>query len=483
MGEITRVNSSYRPETVDTGIVHIGLGAFHRAHQAVYLERWLNRTGGGAWGICAANIRSNRALVDQLEAQDCRYHVAEYRDSNRVCLREINAIREVLFAGEDKQRLLQRLLAPSTRIVTLTVTEKAYHLAPSELRLLSDDPAIQHDITNPHHPKTVPGLLLEALAQRRERGVMPFTVLCCDNMPDNGARTRAAISQLARYRCPELAAWIDAEVAFPGSMVDRIVPAMTDEARDKVRAELDCADPAALTCEVFSQWVIEDRFPLGRPDWEGEGVQMVADVRPFETMKLRLLNGSHSLLAYVGILCGWQTVAEAVAQPEMATLVRGYMGEARATLSLPAEVDVNAYGESLLARFANDSLRHRLQQIAMDGSQKLPQRWLLGAWESLDRGAPVPITALGVAAWMHYVRGSDLRGRQHVVDDPLAAQLKRIHEANPEPDALVSALLALGDIFPGHLAKHADFRQSVSVGYRALARDGGLATLKQFLAE
>jgi fructuronate reductase len=473
MSEISRFNSRYAPASVGVGIVHIGLGAFHRAHQAVYIERWLNRHGGGDWGICAANIRSNKALVEQLNAQQGQYHVAEYQDSSHVSLREVNAIRDFIFAGEDVSVLLQRLVAPQTRIVTLTVTEKGYYLVPAEQRLRLEDPAIAHDIAHPQSPQTAPGILLEALRQRRAKGVPAFAVLCCDNMPDNGLRTRQAVIELAQCHSAELAEWIRTEVAFPCSMVDRIVPAMTEESRQALARELDCQDPAAVVCEAFSQWVVEDHFPLGRPDWEAEGVQMVADVSPFETMKLRLLNGSHSLLAYVGLLGGWHTVAEAVADPAMEAMLRLYMcDEAAPTLSLPDDVDVAAYAEQLLARFANDSLKHRLAQIAMDGSQKLPQRWLQGAQERLAQGGSIRATALGVAAWMHHVSGSDLQGNPHAVDDPQAARFEQLHAIHATPQARVDALLKMRELFPEALATDTGFRQAVLRAYLRLEQEG-----------
>ncbi|MCH4565479.1 mannitol dehydrogenase family protein [Halomonas sp. EGI 63088] len=482
MNEVLRVNSRYLPENIGTGIVHIGLGAFHRAHQAVYLERWLNRLDDSDWGICAANIRSNRALVDSLKAQKYCYHVAEFKDSERVTLREVNAIRETLFSGEDKRSLIDKLVASITRIVTLTVTEKAYYIVPAEQRLNLDDPAILHDIEYPHSPKTVPGILLEALRLRREQGVAPFTVLCCDNMPENGSRTKLAVTELASYQSEDLADWIRSEVAFPNSMVDRIVPAMTDETRESLERDIGIDDPAAIVCEAFSQWVIEDNFPLGRPNWETVGVQMVADVRPFETMKLRMLNGSHSLLAYVGLLGGWQTVAEAIADPDMTMLIRRYMHEEAApTLTMPSGVVLATYGDELITRFTNDSLQHQLIQIAMDGSQKLPQRWLQGAEAALAEGRSIPVTALGVAAWMHYVSGLGLNGTAHRVDDPLATSFSQIYAQHLEAEARVEALLSMNEIFPASLARLPRFRQLVLDAYLALARDGAASCMRNLV--
>lgn len=464
MSDFERIPSRYPAPAI--GIVHLGLGAFHRAHQAVYLERNLARHGGGAWGLCSANLRSGRALVETLNAQEGRYHVAEYRNRREGVLREIGVLREVLYAGDGgagREALLARLADPGVRIVTLTVTEKGYCLSPASGALRRDDPGIVHDLTEPRAPRTAPGLLVEGLRRRRAAGIAPFTVLCCDNMPDNGQRTRQAVVSLAEAQDAGLAAWIATEVAFPCSMVDRIVPAMDEAAFARVR-DLGCDDPAAVVGEAFSQWVVEDRFPQGRPDWEREGVQMVADVRPFETMKLRLLNGSHSLLAYVGSLAGHGTVAEAMADERLAALVHRYMSrEAAPTLDMPEGVDLPGYAQALVARFRNDALQHRLRQIAMDGSQKLPQRWLLGARQLLEQGGDPACTALGVAAWIHYGEGEG-----EALDDPLRATLAAL----PTGAARVDAVLALAEVFPPDLAAHPVFRAAVQRAHARIAAAG-----------
>ncbi|GAA0229901.1 mannitol dehydrogenase family protein [Marinomonas primoryensis] len=473
---IETTNTLYAPEKVDVGIVHIGLGAFHRAHQAVYIEKNLNRNQGGNWGICAVNIRSNSQLVDELKANGCRYHIAEYQDSQNVELREINAIRDVLFSGTNKEPLFEKLVSPMTKIVTLTVTEKGYYLALADKTLRQDDPSIQHDIQNPTAPKTAPGILVEALYRRKELNLPPFTILSCDNMPNNGSLTRRAVCELASHRSAEFAQWIEDNVAFPSSMVDRIVPAMSDASRERLQKELNCHDQNAVMCEAFSQWVVEDNFPQGRPDWEHDGVQMVKDVHPFETMKLRLLNGSHSLLAYVGLAAKYKTVAQAVADEKFASLICHYMSfEASPTLDLPKEVQVQTYIESLVSRFANDSLQHQLSQIAMDGSQKIPQRWLSGAEERLAKGAKqddLNATALGVAAWLFYVRGEDSEGNRHTVDDPMAQTLSELHTRCSEPETLVHEALKLNDIFSTKLSQDEAFSQTVLKAYQTIISSG-----------
>lgn len=465
------------------GVVHLGLGAFHRAHQAVYLERYRERTGDSEWGISSANLRSSVDLVDGLREAGHRYHVAEYADSDTLTLREIGAIEETLFSGRDSagqwgrdlEALLARMSDPCVRIVTLTVTEKGYFLNQASGDLLEDDPMIAADIASPQAPRTAPGILVEALARRHAKGLAPFTVLSCDNMPDNGKRTRRAVIQLAARRDAGLAEWIESRVAFPCSMVDRIVPSMTQADFTRL-AELGIEDPNAVVCETFIQWVVEEDFPQGRPDWEGDGVEMVADVAPFETMKLRMLNGSHSLLAYLGALEGIETVFEAVSRADLRTLLRRYMDEEAApTLAMPEGTDLEAYAESLLARFGNDSLRHRLQQIAMDGSQKLPQRWLTGTLARFDAGREAPCVALGIAAWIRYTAGYDLHGTAYRVDDPLAERFAGLHERHGhDPEALVSAFLAMDDIVPPVLANEPAFTEAVVDAYRTLT-GGGLS--------
>ncbi|MBD5770271.1 mannitol dehydrogenase family protein [Marinomonas colpomeniae] len=479
MVTIKTTKTLYKPESVDVGIVHIGLGAFHRAHQAVYIEKNLNRNLGGNWGICAVNIRSNSKLVDQLKVNDCRYHIAEYTDSHHANLREVSAIRDALFAGEDKEALFEKLISSNTKIVTLTVTEKGYYVTPSDKKLRLDDPSIQHDIQSPDQPKTAPGILVEALFRRRELGLPAFTVLSCDNMPNNGALTRTAVCELAAYRSTEFAQWVQNNVAFPSSMVDRIVPAMSEESKNRLHTELNCNDQNAVMCEAFSQWVVEDNFPLGRPDWELDGVQMVDDVHPFETMKLRLLNGSHSLLAYVGSAAKLETVADAVADPKFITLIRHYMTfEALPTLDMPDGINVQNYIESLISRFANDSLQHKLSQIAMDGSQKIPQRWLAGAAELLAQQKNMSATALGVAAWVLYARGKDLEGDFHKVDDPMSDVLRELHALHKSPEDLIRSVLAISDIFPKAFSEDKTFCKSVLNTYLAMTSNGVAACLQ-----
>lgn len=494
MTDIHRIQANGQPEKCR--IVHLGLGAFHRAHQAMYLQQCLNN-GDMAWGIISANLRSNHSLVTRLRQHEHRYHIAEYRDSENLVLREITVISEVLYAGQnagddgvpdDREKLLEFIAAPSTRIVTLTVTEKGYGLIPSTGELDTANGAIQADLLNPQYPLSAPGVLAEGLRRRCANDAGDLTVLSCDNMPENGHRTRNAVLGMARQvaemeQTKGLPTWIAEHVSFPNSMVDRIVPATTDADRERL-AKLGVNDRDAVVCEAFAQWAIENNFAAGRPDWEEVGVEMVTDVRPFETMKLRMLNGSHSLLAYLGSLAGMETVAEAVSHEDITKLLRHYMqDEAAPTLAMPEGVDLADYRERLMARFGNDSLAHYLQQIATDGSQKIAQRWLAGARIQLNKDGPIDCVALGVAGWIRYQGAQDLQGRSYTVHDPMMGTLTaRFAEHASDARRLIDAFLADETIFDPELAASRRFADAVYRHYRQLTENGLATAVKTLFA-
>ena len=487
MPAVRHIPSTYNDDQVQIGIVHLGLGAFHRAHQAVYLERCLARAGGGAWGIAAANLRSNKTLVTSLEQAACRYHVAEYASRDDVTVREIRAVRQALYAGDSSAALLELMARPAIRIVSLTVTEKGYYLG-ADGRLLVDDPAIRRDVEHPETPATPVGVLVRALELRRLAGLAPFAVISCDNLPENGRRTRTAVLALAALRDAALAAWIEAHTPFPNSMVDRIVPAMTDASFADVAALLGRPDPNAVVSEDFSQWVLEDfgSGPDVRPDWEPEGVQMVSDVRPYEGMKLRLLNGSHSLLAYVGGMSGRETIVACMRDPQLAALVERYLSrEGGPSLhDVPAAVwkDMAA---SIVRRFNNDSLAHKTNQIAMDGSQKVPQRWLAGTVDRLQAGEPCACTALGLAGWLYHMREVDDAGQPFPMRDPqrdaLRAALGLMSGTPENADACVDALFAQRHLVPEQLAAAPTYVAQVKAMYRLMLDQGAAAALKATL--
>ncbi len=352
-------------------IVHFGFGAFHRAHQALLTDRVLNNVGGD-WGICEISLFSGDTLMSQLREQDHLFTVLEKgADGNQPIV--IGAVHECLNARLDSlAAIIEKFCEPQVAIVSLTITEKGYCIDPATGKLDPTHPRIIHDLENPTLPQSAPGILVEALARRRERGLPPFTVLSCDNIPDNGHVVKNAVLGMAEKRSPALADWIADNVSFPGTMVDRIVPAATPESLAEIATVLGVDDPCAISCEPFIQWVVEDHFVAGRPAWETAGVQMTDDVLPWEQMKLRMLNGSHSFLAWLGYLAGHAHISDCMRDDVFRRAARQLMLDEQAPTLTITGVDLLAYADSLIARFSNPALKHRTWQIAMDGSQKLP---------------------------------------------------------------------------------------------------------------
>jgi fructuronate reductase len=470
------VRPAYDLAATRVGIVHLGIGAFHRAHQAVYVEDRL-AAGELDWAIVGASLRSPETR-DALAPQDGLYTVA-VRSGTGERLRVVGSVRRLLVAPDDPDALLRAMADPAVRIVSLTVTEKGYCHDPATGMLNEDHPDIAADLANPSRPRSAPGFLVEALRRRHENGTMPFTVLCCDNLPANGHTVRSVVTRLAALRDPDLGGWVEGEVAFPSTMVDRIVPATTDEDRAAVSGRLGLDDAWPVVTEPFTQWVVEDRFAAGRPRLEEAGVELVADVAPYELMKLRLLNGSHSALAYLGYLAGYETVAAAMADPAFARFIKAFMDEeVTPTLRMPHGVDLARYKESLLERFGNPALKHRTWQIAMDGSQKLPQRLLGTVRDRLISGAPIDRLALGIAAWMRYATGVDERGCTIDVRDPLGDRLLRIARDNGlAAERLAPAYLRIAEIFGDDLPADPRFSRPVTKALAGLIEHGARRTL------
>lgn len=456
------------------GIVHLGIGAFHRAHQAVYTDDVLARDA--SWGTIAASLRS-RETRDALKPQDGLYTLAE-RSKEGERLRIIGSVLDILHAPTERDRLLAAMSDPGIRIVSLSVTEKGYCHDPATGELDERHPDIVADLATPHAPRSVPGLIVEALTRRRSTGVPPFTVLTCDNLPRNGRLVKGMLDRFAHMRGAELGAFVAAEVACPATMVDRITPATTAEDRTRIDAALGMTDAWPVMTEPFTQWVIEDRFAAGRPLWEAAGAELVADVEPYELMKLRLLNGSHSSLAYIGYLAGCETVSDVMSDADFSRFVRAVMEEATPTLKLPPSTDLAAYKRALLDRFGNPALRHRTWQIAMDGSQKLPQRLLGTIRDCLRLDLPYGHLALGVAGWMRYVMGVDEGGRPIDVRDPLASRLRAIaDEAGPDAGRLAPALLSVEAIFGPDLPRDPRFCTAVADALGNLFQKGARQTV------
>lgn len=463
----------YDRSLVTPGIVHLGVGAFHRAHEAAYIDDCI-AAGETGWGIIGASLQS-ASTAEALDPQDGLYTLA-VRGGQTEALRVIGSIGQMLVAPRDPQALLDALTDPRIRIVTLTITEKAY------LRNASGDldqthPGIVADLADPARPRTAHGFLVEALARRRAAGTQPFTILSCDNLPSNGATLHRLLKQFAALRDSALAAHI-ATVSCPSSMIDRIVPATTDADRARISEALGVEDAWPIVTEPFTQWVVEDDFPSGRPAWENFGVTMVGDVRPFEEMKLRLLNGAHSSIAYLGLLAGHDTVAKSFGDPAIRGFVQSLWVEAAATLPDDVGLDTERYARELTERFDNTALAHRTAQIANDGSQKLPQRIIATAIDRLAVGASADRLMLAVAAW---ICAAELRGTllppSHFTD-PLDSRLATLPPGQPAPDTVRAVFDMAG------FAGGSDYRQileaTTSRHLDALRNGGVPAALSAF---
>ncbi|WP_309901521.1 mannitol dehydrogenase family protein [Variovorax soli] len=420
------------------GIVHLGLGAFHRAHQALYTETLIAH-GDMRWGILGVSLR-DAGVPRMLAAQDHLYSVTE-RHGEQARTRVAGALRGALHAPSELQAVLAAIAHPAVSIVTMTVTEKGYSQNPASAELDIDDPAIRHDLSAPNQPQSTLGVIAAGIRLRPASA--PLTLVCCDNMASNGDTLRKLLVQYASQVDVPLANRIASDVAMPNSMVDRIVPAATPTSLDWAARRLGVRDEAAVVCEPFTQWVIEDRFAGVRPAWEDAGALLTSDVRPYQAMKLRLLNGTHSAIAYAGQLRGLDSVSDAMADPLVGGFARRLMLEdLRATVAAPAGYDVLAYCHDLLARFENPTLGHRTRQIAMDGTQKVPVRWLPALRESLAQGIERPLLERALAAWLHYLRsGVSDSGTALVIGDAGAPALAdRLRQAANDTDAAKAAL-------------------------------------------
>lgn len=463
----------YVPSANGAGIVHIGLGAFHKAHQAVYTDDAL-AVGGGDWRIIGVSLRSPEPAED-LAPQNGLFTVIE-RDVDGSRARVIGALSRALCARTDPDAVMQALCAPETRIVTITVTEKGYGLDRATGGIDRDHPAIAADLAAPDAPQGLAGLLVRALALRHRAGIAPFTVLSCDNLPDNGALTRSLVIDMARHTAPDLVEHISTEVAFPGSMVDRITPARTPGTLALAQEMTGHEDRAAIEAESFRQWVIEDDFPTGRPAWQAGGALFVPDVRPFELMKLRMLNGAHSMLAYTGFLAGHRYVRDVMADTALAPLVDRHLKAAATTLEALPVVDLDDYAQALARRFANPHLGHETYQIAMDGTEKLPQRILAPAAEAQRRGQSVEAFAFAAAAWMRYTLGQHDDGTVYDLRDPKAGTLRAAPERE-DAGALYDRLAALPGLMPDILRADAAWRGAVIARLDAMIRQGMAAAI------
>lgn len=436
-----------------TGIVHLGLGAFFRSHGAVYIQNAMKKDGGD-WGVIGVSLRSP-GMRDKLREQNWRYTAAEMGPEG-LKTQDITVLNDVLVAPENPQAVLDAMADETVKIVSLTITEKGYCLASSDGAPDLNHPDIQHDIAH-DMPKSALGYIVRALQHRRAAGLRPFTVMSLDNLPNNGAQIKAAVLSLASQINPDLAAWIESEARFPSTMVDRIVPATTDALIAQIADHTGEQDVAPVGHEPFSQWVIEDQFvDNNRPDFASVGAQFVQDVTAFEHMKLRMLNGTHSSLAYLGAVAGFRTVSEACENADIVNFLSHlWTAEIIPTLTSPEATDLPAYAEALLQRYQNPAIQHRLEQIAMDGSQKLPQRLLGTIQDNAKAGRSFDGLALAVAGWVRFLEGKDDNGNALSISDPLQDQLQELITTASTRDDLVTKLIGFKAVFsdpPAELA-------------------------------
>lgn len=471
---LTAPSGTTRP---GVGIVHLGLGAFFRAHGAIYIQEAMDSSGGD-WGIVGVSLRSARTR-NNLRPQGWAYTALELADQDYTT-RVVNVLQDVLVAPENPRAVLEVLAAPSTKIVSLTVTEKGYCLHSASGRINLNHPDIMADLKS-DMPVSAPGYLMRALQMRKAAGLPAFSVLSLDNLPENGRLAKLTVCDLARAIDPELADWIEREATFPSTMVDRIVPATTADTLDKVREMTGFDDQAAVQHEPFRQWVVEDNFVNDdRPDFAAAEATLVKNVRLFEHMKLCMLNGAHSALAYLGYLAGHKTISDTVNDPVFDEFVRGFWdAEVIPALHAPPGTDLNSYAVDLKLRFANPAIQHQTWQIAMDGSQKLPQRILNLLFENRQANRPYTRLLLALAGWMRYVTGLDDAGAAIDVRDPLGEQISDLLAGVYTAEDRVAALCTIEEVFAGYPMEKV--RPQLTTLVNKLERFGSRATIEDAL--
>jgi fructuronate reductase len=454
------------------GILHLGCGAFHRAHQAVYTQRALQAGDPAApepWGIVAASLKK-RDMRDALRPQQGLYTVLE-RGPEGLHAEVVGTVRNILYAPENLAALVAQFTNPDIHIVTLTVTSAAYCIDTVTGRLCAQHPDIQHDLRT-GIPQSAVGVLVEGLAQARRTRRRPPTVMSCDNLASNGRTLRQAAMDYAALHDDSLAEWIGASVQFPCSMVDRIVPATTEADRADVKAILGFQDAAPVSAEPFRQWVIE-AFEGPRPRWEEAGAEFVPDAAPWEASKLRLLNGTHMAIAYLGALSGLRTVAEFVADPAFASYALRFMLREQMPTMPPSGHDITAYAHQLLQRWRNPGIVHQLTRVGRNGSEKLQTRLLASLHENMMAGRSAPCTLLAVAAWICCASGRTGRGEPTQMEDPLDHRMKAIGaKAENDAERLADLALDVEEVFGTELPRCGKFRTSLAQAVAALQRDG-----------
>jgi fructuronate reductase len=473
---------AYDRAALKPGIAHIGVGAFHRAHQAEYTDDLLHRSFD-RWGLVGINIR-NPELADTLGAQDGLY-TRLIREDDRIEARVIGSIVKVVDSQQSPAPALEILASAAIELVTLTVTEKGYCHRPATGALDLDHPDIVHDLANPEAPRSLPGILARALELRMRSHGRPLTLISCDNIPANGTLLQNVVQSITHLRGNGLGDWIAANVAFPSTMVDRIAPAVSELDFDTVEQRFRYRDRAVVIGEPFRQWVIENRFAGRRPDWDKVGATFVDDVEPFEHLKMRVLNGAQTTLCYLGVFAGYEHTCDDMQDPMLVAFVRRMLlEETLPTLQPVPGMEAKAYVEQSLARLRNTAIKHRNHQIATDGSQKIVQRLLNPIRERVARGEPVILLATAVAGWMAYlIRASQRFGRAWAADDPYASRIAAIADRiGNDPAALAAEIVSIRAIFDANLEQNVVFRTGLVAGLGGLLSDDPLAYIRSVIA-
>jgi mannitol 2-dehydrogenase len=470
----------YDRQKVGQSIMHVGVGGFHRAHQAFYMDDLFNQGGDPKWGYCGVGLLKHDARMrDVMRSQNCLYTLVE-RSSEGDKARIIGSIVNFLFAPDDPQKVIEQMASPETPIVSLTITEGGYYIDQSTGELDEKHPDIQYDLAHPHEPRCSFGYILEALDRRRNRGLAPFTLMSCDNIQSNGEVARKMLMAFAELRDPVFRNWMSENCVFPNSMVDRITPATTDEHRDLVKEKFNIEDGWPVMTETFTQWVIEDHFGQGRPAWESVGAQMTTDVLPYEKMKLRLLNASHQALCYIGMLLGYGLVHETMQDQDIRKLVEKMMDEEVTPILSPVPgVDLTDYKKTLIERFANPAIRDQLSRIGIYGSSGIPKFVLPSVEDQLKRGGPIKLLSFTIASWFRYLTGLDDSGKEMPMLDPMAKTLRERAKA-AQGDA--RQLLGMREVFSEGLANSPAFAKQVSETLRSFYDEGARSALVETIA-
>lgn len=472
---------SYERKAVTAGIAHIGVGGFHRAHQAAYTDALMNLGEGLDWGICGIGTRADElSMRDALASQDYLYTLVELDDRPDTEVRVVGSIRDMLLVTKNgSEAVVARLSDPAIRIVSLTITEGGYCLDDSTGQFNAALPQIQHDLENPRSPISVFGLICAALARRRGEGTGPFTVMSCDNLPHNGDVTRKATLAFASLVDPELVGWIDRNVSFPNAMVDRITPMTSAAHRKNLRQQHGIDDAWPVVCEPFVQWVLEDKFVAGRPAWDKVGVQFTDDVAPYEEMKIKLLNGSHLALTYLGFLRGYRFVHETMADPLFVEYIRRYMDDdVTPQLAHVPGIDLTEYKQTLIDRFSNCAIADQLERVCSDGSSKFPKFTVPTINRLIADSAELDRAALVVAAWALYLKGTDENGDSYRIPDPRAEFCQSLVE---EEEGLAERLLGREEIFGAQIPRSIAFRDAFERNLLRLRTLGVSGTLDLLL--